>query len=136
MLSVLIEYDFRKLGENTLLIPFEETLLATNSCRELLQCVLTSHLELPEFLSTVEYVKMFCVKQQEFVHAGSSSKKEIANAKSCIDYKAIFVIESVLFLRKAGRQERKVEAAATAAATSAALTPAATSLNLNLNPKP
>jgi hypothetical protein len=95
MLSVLlVEYDSRKLGGNTLLIPFEETWLATNSCCELLQCVLTSHLELPELLSTVEQVKMFCVKQKEFVQAGSSSKKEIANAIACIDYKAIFVIES------------------------------------------
>ena len=80
MLSVLVEYDSHKLGGNTLLISFEETWLATNSCRELLlQCVLTSHLELPELLSTADQVKMFCVKQYEFVQAGSSSKKEIAN---------------------------------------------------------
>ena len=36
---------------------------------------------------------MFRVKQQEFVHAGSSSKKEIANATTCIDYTVIFVIK-------------------------------------------
>jgi hypothetical protein len=67
MLSVLVENDSRKLGGNTLLIRFEETWLATNSCRDLLQCVLTSHLELPDLLSTAEQVKMFCVKQKEFV---------------------------------------------------------------------
>ena len=64
MLSVLVEYDFRKLGGNTLLIPFEETWLATNTCRELLQFVLTSQLELPELLSTAQQITMFCAKQQ------------------------------------------------------------------------
>ena len=66
MLSVVVEYDSRKLGGNTLLIPFEETWLSTNTCRELLQFVLTSQLELPELLSTAQQVKMFCVKQHEF----------------------------------------------------------------------
>ncbi len=96
MLSVLVEYDSRKLGGNTLIIPFEETQLATHTCRELLHFILTSQLELPELLSTAQQVKMFCVKQHEFLQAGSGSKKEIANATSCIDYKAIFVIESSL----------------------------------------
>ena len=94
MLTVLVEYDARKLGGNTLLIPFEEVWLATNTCRELLQFVLSSHLELSELLSSAQQVKMFCVKQQEFVQTGSASTKEIANATACIDCKAIFVIES------------------------------------------
>jgi len=54
MLTVLVEPDNRKLGENTLLIPFEEVWLATNTCRELLQFVLSSHLELPELLSSAQ----------------------------------------------------------------------------------
>ena len=95
MLTVLAEHNSRKLGGNTFLIPFEETWLATRTCRELLQFVLASHLKQPDLLSTVEHVKMFCVKQHEFVQSGSStSKKEIANTTACIDYKAIFVIES------------------------------------------
>jgi hypothetical protein len=36
---------------------------------------------------------MFSVKHQDFVHTGSASKKEIANATACIDSKVIFVIE-------------------------------------------
>jgi hypothetical protein len=52
MLAVLVESDNRKLGGNTLLIPFEEVWLAANTCRELLQFVLSSHLELPELLSS------------------------------------------------------------------------------------
>ena len=63
MLTVLVEYDARKLGGNTLLIPFEEVWLATNTCRELLQFVLSSQLKLPELLSSAQQVKMFCVKQ-------------------------------------------------------------------------
>ena len=84
MLSVLVEYDSHKLGGNTVLIPFEEIWLPTNTCRELLQFVLTSQLELPELLSTAQRVKTFCVKQHEFVQAGSGSLKEIANATACI----------------------------------------------------
>jgi hypothetical protein len=62
MLTVLVECDGRKLGGNTLLIPFEETWLAINTCRELLQFVLSSHLEQPELLSSAQRVKMFCLK--------------------------------------------------------------------------
>ena len=48
MLAVLVEYDARKLGGNTVLIPFQEVWLAANTCRELLQFVFSSHLELPD----------------------------------------------------------------------------------------
>ena len=37
MLAVLAEYDSNKLGGNSVLIVFEETWLASNSCRELLR---------------------------------------------------------------------------------------------------
>jgi hypothetical protein len=79
---------------NTLIIPFEETWLAANTCRELLQFVLRLQLELPEILSTAQQVKMFCVYQHEFARTGSCRKNEIANAKAFLDYKAVFVIES------------------------------------------
>ena len=36
---------------------------------------------------------MFCAKQPEFAQPESCSKKEIANATACLDYKTIFVIE-------------------------------------------
>jgi hypothetical protein len=93
MLTVVVECDGRKLGGNTLLIMLEETWLAGNTCREMLQFVLSSHLEQPELLYAAEQFKMFCAKQQEFVQPGSCSKKEIANAIACLDYKTIFVIE-------------------------------------------
>ena len=57
---------------------------------------MASHLEQPQRLSTAEEVKMHCVKQQEFMQMKSGYKKEIANARACIDCKTIFVIE--LFL--------------------------------------
>ncbi len=82
------------LAEIPMLIPFEETWLATHTCRDLLQFVLTPQLELPELLYMAQQVKIFCVKQKEFLQAGSGSKKEIANATTCIDYKVIFFIES------------------------------------------
>ena len=64
MLTVLVEQDSRKLGENTLLIPFEESWLGNNSCRQLLQFVLNAHLELPDVL-VASQVKMYCMRQQE-----------------------------------------------------------------------
>jgi hypothetical protein len=67
MLTVVVECDGRKLGGNTLLIPFEETWLAGNTCREMFQFVLSSHLEQPELLYAVEQDKMFCAKKQDFV---------------------------------------------------------------------
>ncbi len=76
MLAVLVDCDSRKLGGNTLLIRFKEVYLATHTCRELLQFVLNSYLELPELVSSVEQVTMFCVKQQECVQPESSIKKK------------------------------------------------------------
>ena len=93
MLTVVVECDGRKLGGNTLLIPFEETWLAGNTCRDMLQFVLSSHLEQPELLYAAEQVKMFCAKHPEFAQPGSCSKKEIANATACLDSTIIFVIE-------------------------------------------
>jgi hypothetical protein len=75
MLTVLFEHDGCKLGGNTLLIPFEDAWLAGNTCREILQNVLSSsHLEAPELLYAAGQVKMFCAKQQEFVQPGLCSK--------------------------------------------------------------
>ncbi len=56
MLSVLVEYDSHKLGGNTLLIPFKETWLATNTCYEVLKFVLTSQLETPKLIFTAQHV--------------------------------------------------------------------------------
>ena len=80
MLTVLVEHNSRKLGGNTFLIPFEETWLATHTCRELLQFVLASHLEQPELLSTVEQIKMLCVKKHAFGQTVAGNKMKIANA--------------------------------------------------------
>ena len=94
MLTVLVEYDGRKLGRNTLLIPFKDTWLALNTCRDMLQLVLSSHLELPDLLYAAEQIKMFCAKQQEFVQLRSCSETKIDNATACLDLKTISVIES------------------------------------------
>ena len=96
MLTVLVEQDSRKLGGNTLLIPFEESWLGNNSCRQLLQFVLNEHLELPDVL-VASQVKMYCMQQQESA-SGSGRKaridKELANATACLDCTVLFVIES------------------------------------------
>ena len=65
MLAVLVEYDGRKLVGNILLIPLEETWLPIDTCRELLQFVLSSHHEQLELLSSAQH-KMFCLKQRKF----------------------------------------------------------------------
>ncbi len=68
--------------------------MAAKTGRELLRFVLAWHLEQPQLLSTADHVKIYCVKQQEFVPMETGYKKEIANATTFIDCKTIFVIES------------------------------------------
>ena len=65
MLTILVEQDLRKLGGNTLLIPFEESWLGNNSCRQLLQFVLNGHLELPDVL-VASQAKIYFMQQYEF----------------------------------------------------------------------
>jgi hypothetical protein len=97
MLTVVVEQDSRKLGGSTLLIPFDESWLANNSCRELLANVLCEHLELSNVLASTSQVDMFCMQQQEST-SGSGRKarvdKELSNATACSDCKVLYVIES------------------------------------------
>ncbi len=64
MLTVLVEPDSRRLGGNPFLIPFQESWLTNNTCRELLQIVLNEHLRLPNVLATASEVKMYCMQQE------------------------------------------------------------------------
>ena len=96
MMTIRVELDNRTLG-SILLIPFTETWLADHSCRQLLENVLSSHLNEPDLLSNAESVKMFCLKQQDTV-TGSGKKsrvdKEMANATACLDYNVSLVVDS------------------------------------------
>jgi hypothetical protein len=97
MLTVLVEQDSRRLDGNPFLIPFQESWLTNNTCRELLQIVLNEHLHLPDGLVTASEVKMYCMQQEEST-SGSGRKarvnKDLANATACLDYTVMFVIES------------------------------------------
>ena len=98
MLTILVEQDSRKLGGSTLLIPFDESGLANNFCRELHAKVLCEHLELSDVLALASQVKMFCMQQQESTsRSGRKARddKELAIATACLDCKVLYVIESV-----------------------------------------
>jgi hypothetical protein len=97
MLTVIVEQDSRKLGGNALLIPFQDSWLTNNTCRQLLAFVLDVHLKLPDVLAATSEVKMFCIQQEEST-SGSGRKarvnKDLANATACLDCTVTFVIES------------------------------------------
>jgi hypothetical protein len=97
MLSVVVEQDSRKLGGNTILIPFQDIWLINNTCRQLLQYVLNEHLNLPDVLVAASQVKMYCMQQEESTSGSGRKKrvdKDLANATACLDLTCMFVVES------------------------------------------
>ena len=61
MLTVIVEQDSRKLGGNALLIPFQDSWLTNDTCRQLSIFVLNEHLHLRDVLAAASEVKMFCM---------------------------------------------------------------------------
>ena len=97
MITVQVELDSRRLGGSALLIPFADRMLASTTCRQLLQQVLTEHLDQPDLLATLEKVSLFVIKQHDNI-SGSGRKtrvdKDMANATACMDMTALSVIEA------------------------------------------
>ncbi len=97
MMTIQVESDTRRLGGITLLIPFSDNILASTTCRNLLMAILIGHLDQPDLLQSVEKVSMIVIKQHDNV-SGSSRKTradmDLANATTCLDMFALFVIES------------------------------------------
>ncbi len=94
MLSVQIEVDGRTLGGNEMLIPFTDVWLGENCCRQLLDHVLAEHHQRPDFLETVEEVKLVCKKQQETT-GNRLDMREFANARACMDISVSAVMLSL-----------------------------------------
>jgi hypothetical protein len=97
MITIQVELDSRRLEGSAMLIPYVESILASTTCRQMLQGVLTDHLQQPDLLATVEKVIMFIIKQQDNVSGyGRKTRvdKDIANATACMDLSAMPVIES------------------------------------------
>jgi hypothetical protein len=94
MLTILVEVDSKKLGGDMLLLPFEETWLAANTCLELLLQVLVRQLYRPIARVTAEQVKMLCSKQEVVTKSGLAARleKEVSNATGCIDMLVLSVI--------------------------------------------
>jgi len=97
IMTIQVELDSRRLGGSALLIPFADSMLASTTCRQLLQQVLAEHLDKPDLLATSEKVSMFIIKQHDNV-SGSGRKtrvdKDLANATDCMDMTALSVIEA------------------------------------------
>ncbi len=97
MMTIQVKLDTRRLGGSELLIPFADNIMASTTCRNLLQTVLIGHLDQPHLLPSVEKVSMFVIKQHDNV-VGSGRKtrvdKDLANATTCLDMFALSVIDS------------------------------------------
>ena len=62
MITIQVELDSRRLGGSALLIPYADNILASTTCRQMLQGVLTDHLHQPDLLATMEKVSMHIIK--------------------------------------------------------------------------
>ncbi len=76
--------DGRTLGGNELLIPFTYAWLGENSYRQLLAHVLAEHYHRPEFLATVEELKLMCKKHQE-TNLNLLDTRKLSSAQPCMD---------------------------------------------------
>ena len=77
MITTQVELDSRRLGGSALLIPYADIILTSTTCRQMIQGVLTDHLQQPNLLATVEKVSKPIIKQQDNV----SGFKKSATAK-------------------------------------------------------
>ncbi len=97
MMTIQVELDTRRLGGSALRIPFADNILASTTCRNLLQTVLNGHLDQPDLLQSMEKVSMLVIKQHDNASGfGRKTRvdKDLANATTCLDMFALFVIES------------------------------------------
>jgi hypothetical protein len=102
MMTIQVEQNSRRLGGSALLIAFADSILASTTCRQLLQQVLAEHLDKPDLLATSEKVSMFIIKQHDNVSGiGRKARvdKDLANAIACMDMTALSVIEAFSTLR-------------------------------------
>ena len=97
MITIQVELDSRRLGGSAMLIPHADIIWASTTCRQILQGVLTDHLQQPDLLATVEKVSMLIIQQHDNI-SGSGRKtpvdKDIANVTACMDLSGMSLIES------------------------------------------
>jgi len=97
MMTIQVELYSRRLGGSALLISFADSMLASTTCRHLLQLFLAEYLNKPDLLASSEMVSMFIIKQHDNV-SGSGRKMcvdmDLANATDCMDMTALLVIEA------------------------------------------
>ncbi len=98
MMPIQVELHSHRLGGSALLIPFDDIMLASTTCRELLQVVLSEHLQQPYLLVTIEKVSFFTIKHHDKVSDSNQNTrvdKDLANATACLDMPTMSaVIES------------------------------------------
>ena len=97
VITIQVELDSRGLGGSAMLIHYVDNILASITCRQVMQGFLTDHLQQLDLLVTVEKVSTFIIKQQDNVSSSGRKTrvdKDIANATACMDLSAISVIES------------------------------------------
>jgi uncharacterized membrane protein YjgN (DUF898 family) len=81
MITIQVELDSRRIGGIAIIIPYVDNILASTTCRQMLQGVLTDHLQQPDLLATAEKVSMFIIKQQDGCHTIVRNARQNATAK-------------------------------------------------------
>ena len=81
MITIQVELDSRRIGGIAMLIPYVDNILASTTCRQMLQGGLTDQLQLPDLLATAEKVSMFIIKQQDGCHIIVRNARQNATAK-------------------------------------------------------
>ena len=94
MMTVQVEVDSRRLGRTSLLIPFKVVWLASHTCREMLQQVLTENLNGVDVLENAEQITLFVSKRQDNTTDSGPCRSSVANATTCMDFTVLVVMEA------------------------------------------
>ena len=93
-ITVQVEVDSRRFGGSSLLIPFKDVWLASHTCREMLQQVLTENLNGVEVLENAEQITCFVSKRQDSTTGSGPCRSSVANATTCMDFTVLAVIDA------------------------------------------
>ncbi len=94
MMTLQVEVDSRRLGGTSLLIPFKDVWLASHTCREMLQQVLTENLNEIDVLENAEQITLLVSKRQDNAIESDPCRSSVANATSCMDFTVLAVIDA------------------------------------------
>jgi len=94
IITVQVEVDSCRLGGSSLLIPFKDAYLASHTCRDMLQEVLTENRNGVDALENAEQITLFISKRQGSTTDSGPCRSSMANATACMDFIVLGVIDA------------------------------------------